>query len=428
MLSTNGNLRSRVHREGATTHVNDDPGADVVSRQYERWRYPHPIEDLEAWTSRNWEWFDPVHSHRILWPDREYKPDLDILIAGCGTNQAAIFAFTNRNAKVVAVDVSQPSLEHQQYLKDKHELRNLEFHVLPIEELSTLGLDFDLIVSTGVLHHMADPLAGMKALAGCLRRDGAIGVMLYAKYGRIGVELLESVFRDLGLRQDDASVQIVKDTISALPTDHPVRSYIKIARDLQSDAALVDTFLHGRARSYTVEDCIDLVTSAGLVFQGWFHKAPYYPHDLLAPGNGFYPAVNALPERKLWSVMERLQTLNGCHFFMACQPDRPQESYTIDFSTVESLDYVPLLRTRCGVSGGEIVWPGARMSLNPTQLPFVQYIDGRRTIREIAARVAEKGELSRASPAEIEKFGRKLFQSLWRLDWVAMALNANSHS
>ena len=68
------------------------------------------------------------------------------------------------------------------------------------------------------------------------------------------------------------------------------------------------------------------------------------------------------------------------------------------------------------------------MSLNPTQLPFVQYIDGRRTIREIAARVAQKGELSRASPAELEKFGRKLSQSLWRLDWVAMALNANSHS
>jgi hypothetical protein len=82
----------------------------------------------------------------------------------------------------------------------------------------------------------------MKALAGRLRRDGAIGVMLYAKYGRIGVELLESVFRDLGLRQDEASVQIVKDTISVLPADHPIQNYLKITRDLQPDAALVDTF------------------------------------------------------------------------------------------------------------------------------------------------------------------------------------------
>jgi hypothetical protein len=52
---------------------------------------------------------------------------------------------------------------------------------------------------------MADPPAGLKALAGCLRPDGVMALMLYAKYWRIGVELLESVFRDLGLRQADSS-------------------------------------------------------------------------------------------------------------------------------------------------------------------------------------------------------------------------------
>lgn len=402
--------------------MSNDPRADVVSRQYERWRYPPPILNVETWTASNWDWFDPVHSHRVLWPGREYKPDLDILIAGCGTNQAAVFAFTNRAAKVVAVDISQPSLDHQQYLKDKHQLKNLELHLLPIEELPALELDFDLAISTGVLHHMADPLAGMKALAGCLRRDGALGVMVYAKYGRIGVELLESVFRDLELRQDDASVQIVKDTISVLPSDHPARYYITAAWDLQSDAALVDTFLHGRARSYTVDECIDLVASAGLVFQGWLLKTPYYPHDLLAPGVGIYRAVNALSDRKLWSLMERLQTANACHLFIACRPDRPKEYYTIDFSTADSLDYVPLLRTRCGVAGTEIFRPDARLGLNPAQLPFVQYVDGDRTIREIAACVAQQNGSSGAGAADLEDFGRKLFQSLWRLDFVAVAL------
>ena len=148
-------------------------------------------------------------------------------------------------------------------------------------------------------------------------------------------------FDDLGLRQDDASVQMVKETISSLSPDHPVQSYLKIAPDLPSDAALVDTFLHSRDRSYTVEDCIDLVAAAGLLFQGWLLKAPYYPHDLSDRGSVFYPAVNALPETKLWSVMERIHTLNACHFFMACRADRPKESYTIDFSTADSLDYVP---------------------------------------------------------------------------------------
>ena len=406
--------------------MNDDPRADAVARQYERWRYPQPIQDLGAWADNNWEWFDPVHAHRILWPDRAYKPDLDILIAGCGTNQAAVFAFTNPAAKVLAVDISRPSLDHQQYLKEKHGLRNLELRLLPIEEVPTLGLDFDLVVSTGVLHHMADPRAGMTALARCLRRDGVLGVMLYAKYGRIGVELLQSVFDDFGLRQDDASVQMVRETMSSLSMDHPVQSYLKLARNLQSDAVLVDTFLHSRERSYTVDDCIDLVTSAGLVFQGWLLKAPYYAHDLSAPASGFYPAVDALPETKLWSVMERINTVNACHFFMACRPDRLKQSHTIDFSTAASLEYVPLMRMRCGLSGADIFRPDWRMTLNPTQLSFVRHVDGRRSIREIAACVERSGESLQTGAAHLEDFGRKLFQSLWRLDFLAMALNADS--
>lgn len=405
--------------------MNDDPRNDDVSRQYDRWQYPPPIADLEVYSQNNWEWFDPFRAHRMLWPDREYRPDLDILIAGCGANQAAVFAFTNRSATVVAVDVSQSALDHQQYLKDKHGLDNLELHKLAIEELPTLRRDFDLIVSTGVLHHMADPATGMRALAGCLRHDGAIGLMLYAKYGRAGVELLESVFRDLGLAQDEASVQLVKDTIAVLPADHPVRSYLKVARDLQTDGALVDTFLHPRARSYTVEECIELVTSAGLAFQGWFHNAPYYPHDFREPASGLQAALETLPDGiGLWSVVERLQTLNATHFFMACRPERPKERYTIDFSASQSLDYVPLARTACLLSGADLVGPGARLALPPDQLAFAQLVDGRRSIREIAALVAQRADDGPpGDAAAAESFARKLFQRLWQLDFLAMAIN-----
>lgn len=403
--------------------MNDDPRADVVSRQYERYRYPEPIQDLEAWLAHQWQWFDPSHAHRVLWPDREYKPDLDILIAGCGTNQAAVFAFTNPDAKVVAVDVSQPSLDHHQYLKDKHGLGNLELHRLAIEELPSLGGDFDLIVSTGVLHHLADPQAGMNALARCLRPDGVIGLMLYAKYGRMGIGLLQSVFRELMLEQNPSSIALVRQTLSLLSPGHPAETYLQGARELRYDTALVDTFLHGRESTHTVDDCIDLVTSAGLVFAGWFHKTPYYPHNLFAQPNPAFSAVNALPEPMLWSVNERLRPANACHFFTACRPERPKKSYTIDFSTRDCLDYVPLPRMRCGLSGDTIFRPDARVRLDPAQLPFVQGVDGHRTIRQIAADVVHS---SHGSQAKAEKFARQLFQSLWRLDYLAMALDSDS--
>jgi hypothetical protein len=253
-----------------------------------------------------------------------------------------------------------------------------------------------------------------------------IGVMLYAKYGRFGIELLQSVFRDMGLGQNESSIALVRHTLSLLPADHPVQPYLSVARELQLDEALVDTFLHGRERGYTVDDCIGLVTSAGLVFQGWFHKAPYYPHELFVAPNDVYPAINALPEPTLWSVTERLQPVNACHFFMACRPDRPKESYTIDFSTRDCMDYVPSMRMRCGVSGDEIFRPDSRARLNSAQLPFVQRVDGQRTIGDIAASVHSETR-SLGSRADVDKLARKIFQALWRLDLLAIALNPASH-
>ena len=399
------------------------PLADVVSSQYERWMYPQPILDLKGWLATNWQWFDPSHAHRMFWPDRESRPNLDILVAGCGTNQAAVFAFTNPGARVVAIDVSQPSLDHHAYLKDKYAMRNLELHRLPIEDVGSLARDFDLIVSTGVLHHMAEPKTGMKALAACLRPDGVAAIMLYARYGRIGVEMLQGVFRELGLRQNDPSVLMVKDALETLAQDHPIKSYISVAPDLQFDAGLVDTFLHGRDRSYTIDDCLDLVTSAGLVFQDVFLKSGYYPPA--ASTSAFHAAVAALPEQKQWSIMERVNFRNACHFFTACRADRPTASYRIDFASADAVNYVPSLRYRCGLNGSQISRPDWGTNLDQVQVALARQMDGRRTIREII-NAAGKGLTQDRMPADLEQFARTFFRSLWQLDFVAVGLRPNA--
>ena len=69
---------------------------------------------------------------------------------------------------------------------------------------------------------MADPPVGMKALAECLRPDGVAALMLYARYGRAGVELMQAIFRELGLRQDEESLAMVKAAIATLAPTHPL--------------------------------------------------------------------------------------------------------------------------------------------------------------------------------------------------------------
>ena len=397
-----------------------NPLADVVSGQYRKWVYPDPIVDLPGWLAGNWQWFDPSHAHRMFWPDREPRPDLDILVAGCGTNQAAVFAHTNPQARVVAIDVSGPSLDHHRLLKEKYGLTNLDLHLLPIEEVGSLGRDFDLVVSTGVLHHMASPEAGMQALAARLRPDGVAAIMLYARYGRIGVEIMQAIFREIGLAQDEASLFTVKEAIALLPADHPVRSYLSFAPDLRFDAGLVDTFLHGRDRSYTVDDCLDLVASAGLVFQGWFLKSAYEPPT--PPGGGLYSAVAALPDRQRWGVMERINTRNGCHFFTACRADRPPATYRVALASPAVLDAVPHFRYRCGLDGTTVYRYDWRLPLEPLQAALVRLVDGRRTLRAIVADAAQEPATAGHDPERLATLARTLFQSLVNRDFVVLGL------
>jgi hypothetical protein len=79
------------------------PTSDVVSDQYSRWIYPQPILDIEVWCERNWQWFDPSHAYRLFWQNQKYRSNLDILVAGCGTNQAAVIAFNNPEDTLIAV-------------------------------------------------------------------------------------------------------------------------------------------------------------------------------------------------------------------------------------------------------------------------------------------------------------------------------------
>lgn len=408
------------HAETASATKVATPLDDVVVHQYERYRYPEPIRDLDEWSRNNWQWFDPRHASRMLWPAGVARPNLDILIAGCGTNQAAVFAYSNPTARVLAIDVSVPSLEHEHWLKQKYSLANLELLQQPIEDLPHLGRQFDLIVSTGVLHHLASPEAGLRALAQCLRPDGVMALMLYAKYGRVGVEWLQSVCRELGLGRNEASVAAVRAILAALPAGHPVRGYLQLESNLAADAVLVDTFLHGRERSYSVDDCLAFVASADLAFQGWFFNAPYHPHGELATALG---RLGAQPQAKVWSLMERLYSTNACHFFMARHAEYPRRTYLIDFDAQACLDYVPEFRMRCGIDGAAVQRPGWQMPLTDAQLPYARRIDGRSSIRAIAeAAAAETGSGS----AACRETARDVFRALWQLDFIAVAMAATA--
>jgi SAM-dependent methyltransferase len=320
-----------------------------VRVQYENWVYPLPVEDLdEDFRSGSFDRSDPSLFRRKLWP-RPVEPErLRILIAGCGTMQAARYAYRNRDCNVVGIDISRSSLAHQERLKLKHGLTNLQLHCLSIAEIEKLGERFDMIVSTGVLHHLPDPDAGLRELKSVLLPHGVMSIMVYGWYRRFGVYMMQEAFRILGVMQSPEGVRIVRETLSALPSWHHVNSYAKSASDLNFDGGIVDTFLHPSDRAYTVPQVLRLASDNGLKFQDWMDRHDYslsglVPEDLLIRS-----LASRLKQEEQWHLVELLGQSLGMHGFLLCHPERDPSDYTIDFSSDDAqvawLSYVPHLR------------------------------------------------------------------------------------
>src|SRR5271167_963199 len=139
-------------REERRTPAPADPAGEVRVF-YESHPYPAPLGNLDRYREL---YRDPARRRALsllLWPTERPRAKRAILVAGCGTSQAAIHALREPDAHVTAIDISETSLRHTRDLQQKYGLGNLDLHRLAIEEVGVLGQVFDQIVCTGVLHH-----------------------------------------------------------------------------------------------------------------------------------------------------------------------------------------------------------------------------------------------------------------------------------
>jgi SAM-dependent methyltransferase len=256
--------------------VRTDP-ADAVQTFYDDHPYPPPVADLDRYREA---WSDPNRlrvEYHLMWPKAAYRDDLEILIAGCGTSQAAKHALRQPAARVAGIDSSATSLRHTRELKRRYGLKNLEVRQLPIERVHELGRQFDKIVCTGVLHHLADPDAGLRDLRAVLKPDGAMYLMVYATYGRSGIYMIQEYCRQLGVGTSKREIEDLIAVLRTLPNGHPLAPVLREAPDMRRPDALADALLHPRDRAYTVPQLFDFVERNGCKFGRWYRQAQYVP-------------------------------------------------------------------------------------------------------------------------------------------------------
>src|SRR5579862_3606883 len=249
--------------------------AEEVRDFYECYPYPPPVDNLDKYRLL---WQDRQRlraDYHLFWPTRPFTEDQTILIAGCGTSQAVKHAMRWPTAQVTGIDCSATSVRCSEDLREKYNLKNLRIHQLPIEQVNELGMSFDQIVCTGVLHHLADPDAGLSALRSVLKPDGVMHLMVYAPYGRAGVYMLQEFCRRIGIRAADREIRDLVGALNALPPGHPLEVMLSQAPDFRNEAALADVLLHPQDRAYSVPQVFDFLEKAGMTFGRWVRQAPY---------------------------------------------------------------------------------------------------------------------------------------------------------
>src|SRR5688500_5246414 len=391
---------------------------EAIKDFYERYPYPPPIDDLDSYRRR---WRDPNRRRadfHLFRPDQPFTEERTILIAGCGTSQAAKHAARTPAARVIGVDVSATSVRHTEDLRRKYDLTNLDVQQLPIDRVGDLGLRFDEIVCTGVLHHLANPDAALRSLRDVLDPNGAMHLMVYAPYGRAGIYMLQEFSRRVGGRASDDEIRDLIIALGALPAGHPLARLLREAPDFRQAAALADALLNPQDRAYSVPQLMDFISQAGLTFSRGVRQAPYSPHCGLMARLPQTSRITALEPAQQYAAAELFRGTMMSHSVVARRDDCPGRSYAISFSGDAWLDYVPV-RVPDTLGVQERLPPGAAavlinrahtdtdiyVPIDAREKRLVDGIDGERSIGEIAG----------DGPRDV---CRTLFERLWWHDQV----------
>jgi SAM-dependent methyltransferase len=380
---------------------------DDVRAQYEALPYPprDPRDEAIRLVTGT-----PSHilevNHYLFAGRLNFNRPFRALVAGGGTGDACIMlaqqlADRRCPAEVVYLDLSSASRQVCEARAKARGLRNVQFLTGSLLDLPTMNIgQFDYIDCTGVLHHLPDPAAGMKALVSVLQPEGGIGVMLYGEYGRTGVYPLQEMLRTLAplsMATEDR-IAMAKRLIRFLPTTNLFRRNPYLNDHVTGgDAGLYDLLLHSIDRAFDVPEISALASGAGLRVVAFLEPVRYEPATYMSD-----PVIarqtSSLPLLERAAFAECLAGNLRTHVFYATRAG---------FDTVarpEDTQAIPVLREMDAQKLAAGLQPGAPLIANldgfpwRAQLPalaprIVSQIDGRRSVAEIYTSLGAQGAL-----------------------------------
>lgn len=268
-----------------------DAADAALAAQYES--YPYPQRDPRDEAKRLIVG-SPSHlrevDHWIFGARRPAAQPLKALIAGGGSGDATLMlaqqmVTAGRPGSVTWLDRSAAARKVAGARVAARSLDNVIFEEGSLLDLPASGLGpFDYIDCCGVLHHLPDPLAGLRALVSVLAPGGGVGLMVYAPHGRTGVYMVQDALRLLAPASQPPRerVEVAKRLWRQLPDTNWLRRNPWITDHVKGgDAGIYDLLLNPRDIAFTVPKLAGMVAAAGLEIRCLVEPFRYDPDSFL---------------------------------------------------------------------------------------------------------------------------------------------------
>ena len=192
-----------------------------------------------------------------------------VLVAGCGTGYAALqWATTVAGCTVTAVDLSRASLGYAARRTAELGVTNIAFRHGDILALGALGRRFGFIDAMGVLHHLADPMAGWRVLAGLLVPGGLMCVGLYSALARRDVGAARRHAAACAYRADPAGIRALRRDALAERAPPALRA-LRRFDDFYTLSGCRDLVFHVEEHAFTVARIGACLAELDLAFLGF---------------------------------------------------------------------------------------------------------------------------------------------------------------
>ena len=190
---------------------------------------------------------------------------LDLLVAGCGTGHEPMqYAMSAPTLNITAIDLSLASMAYGKRMADEYGVNIIDFRHGDLMKVADLNKKFDVITSSGVLHHLKEPEKGFEPLVKILKKGGRMSISLYSQTARDLVlnPAADYIIEKAYTKSEDDIREFRKDIMS-LPDDDP-RKLCQSSTDFYSLSECTDLLFHVQEHRYTFPKIKAMVEKYGL--------------------------------------------------------------------------------------------------------------------------------------------------------------------